>query len=391
MFENPLLGLSSTISPFNDTQPDDVLKTKMALAQTGHYQVPSFGVTPYPDTPMIDGIKKFQQNNGLKVDGIMKPNGPTENALGQQTKVISTINPFASTQEPKKPSAPKPPKIDPLTGLPEQKAPKLKMPTQQQWEQVAGLQKPKTAIFPQGNTVNQRIQSMMTDPRYNDKFDTRLRDHVQKQFEKAYTGKVQYDETGKMVQPTPVIRPHEVEAFDPDGELNNSASIFSPALSITEKESGNNKIKKLFNFESRIGKAEENKSQDLNKVKKLLTLFGHAGPETSDDDTEELDTSIKRFQLANGLKVDGVMKPEGETAKAMEGNIKKLAKQYLSAKGSSKLDDQSEDEWLEDEMNKEDDAPWWEDFFSWLTRLFKPYRRDHTPDGPILNPPRARI
>lgn len=219
MFGNDLLGLSSTISPFNDTQPDDVIKTKSALAQTGHYQVPDFGITPYPDTPMIDGIKKFQKDNGLKIDGVMKPQGPTETALGSQTKSISTVNPFAATQEEKKPSTPKPPKIDPLTGLPEQKAPKLKMPTAKQWEQVAEMQKPKTAIVPEGNTVNQRIQSMMFDPRYQDKFDTRLRDHVQKQFQKAYPGTVEYDETGKMVQPRPTIMPDDVEPFDPDGEL----------------------------------------------------------------------------------------------------------------------------------------------------------------------------
>ena len=217
MFGDDLLGLSSTISPFNDTQPDDVIKTKSALAQTGHYQVPDFGITPYPDRPMIDGIKKFQQDNGLKVDGVMKPQGPTETTLGSQTKSISTVNPFASDQE--QPKTPKPAKIDPLTGLPELKAPKLKMPTAKQWEQIAEMQKPKTAIVPEGKTVNQRIQSMMFDPRYQDKSDTRLRDHVQKQFEKAYTGMVQYDETGKMVQAIPVISPDEVEPFDPDGEL----------------------------------------------------------------------------------------------------------------------------------------------------------------------------
>jgi peptidoglycan hydrolase-like protein with peptidoglycan-binding domain len=115
------------------------LGPKSALAQTGHYQVPDFGITPYPDTSMIDGIKKFQKENGLKVDGVMKPQGSTETALGQQTKSISTINPFASTQGVKKPSPPKPSMIDPFTGLPEQKSPKPKMPTAKQWEQVAEM------------------------------------------------------------------------------------------------------------------------------------------------------------------------------------------------------------------------------------------------------------
>ncbi len=207
MFGNDFLGLSSTISPFTDTQPDDVLKTKSALAQTGHYEVPDFGITPYPDTPMIEGIKKFQQDNGLKVDGVMKPQGPTETALGQ--RITTSAKPKAT-------------KLDPLTGLPKQEAPKLKMPTAKQWEQVAEIQKPKTAILPEGETVDQRIQSMMKDQRYQDKVDTRLRDHVQKQFQKAYQGNVQYDETGKMKQPRAVIAPDEVEPFDPDGELGKS-------------------------------------------------------------------------------------------------------------------------------------------------------------------------
>jgi hypothetical protein len=66
---------------------------------------------------------------------------------------------------------------------------------------------------------------MMSDARYHDKFDTRLRDHVQKQLEKAYVGEVQYDEAGKMVPSSPVIAPEEVEPFDPDGELRISNHI----------------------------------------------------------------------------------------------------------------------------------------------------------------------
>lgn len=120
-------------------------------------------------------------------------------------------------------------KIDPTTGLadPLAQTPKGKMPTAKQWEEVAKLQqkKHKSAVIPEGDTVQQRIASMMQDNRYQDNNDTGLRDHVVKQFEKAYPGKVQFDETGKMVQPFAVIRPEDVEAYDPNGEMTLSNHI----------------------------------------------------------------------------------------------------------------------------------------------------------------------
>ncbi|NVJ92977.1 MAG: peptidoglycan DD-metalloendopeptidase family protein [Methylocystaceae bacterium] len=251
-----LFNIGSTVSPSSNMKADDVLKTKSALNAVGSYKVPEFGITDVPDTGMIDGLKTFQANNALKVDGVMNPGGPTENALGQTLakQGISTSDLLAKVKTPNvtpKPDVPKPvstlpqtswsasvsfgetpksskpklPKIDPMTGLsdPLANAPKGKMPTKKQWEEVAMMQQQKasSAIIPQGDTVDQRIRSMMTDKRYGDQHDTRLRDHVQKQFENAYPGKVEYDETGKMVQPTAVIRPQDVQPFDPDGELQN--------------------------------------------------------------------------------------------------------------------------------------------------------------------------
>ncbi len=251
-------NIGSTISASADMNGDDVVKTKSALNAVGRYDVPNFGITKIPDNDMIDGLKNFQANNGLKVDGVMKPGGPTENALGQtlansgisatdllEKAKTSSINPTPDVPKPTvtpkppqtswsasaplgeapKPTKPKLPKIDPMTGLedPLASAPKGKMPTSRQWEEVAKIQqqKVKSAIIPQGDTVDQRIRSMMADRRYGDQHDTRLRDHVVKQFERAYPGKVEYDETGKMVQPTAVITPDQVEAYDPDGELSS--------------------------------------------------------------------------------------------------------------------------------------------------------------------------
>jgi len=220
---NSFFRVGNTISQSSNTQSDDVLKTKSALAQTGDYQVPDFGITDIPDMGMIDGLKKFQQNNGLKVDGVMKPNGPTEAKLGETLSNQGITN-NDLLEAAKLKLKPKASKIDLLTGLPEVKMPKLKKPTAKMWKQVAQRQKPKTAVLPEGKTVQQRITSMMQDKRYQDKQDTRLKDHIAQQFKKAFPGQVSYDPIGKMEQPQAAILPEEVEPFDPDGELNNKGN-----------------------------------------------------------------------------------------------------------------------------------------------------------------------
>jgi len=233
-------SIGNSISASSNTKPDDVLKTKSALVETGNYNVPDFGITPYPDTPMINGLKSFQQQNGLAVDGVMKPGGPTEAKLGEnlanqginQTDLLEKANVANIDQSiPKSVNGfkekPKPSvsKIDPLTGLSDplaSKQIKMKMPTAKQWEETAKLQqrKVKTAIIPQGKTTQAAIESLMRDPRYNDKNNPTLREHVQKQFKNAFPGNVKYDETGKMQQPKPIINPEQVEPYDPDGELS---------------------------------------------------------------------------------------------------------------------------------------------------------------------------
>jgi len=90
--------IGRTISENANADPDDVLKTKNALMTTGHYEVPSFGVTDIPDRSMIDGLKKFQKQNGLKVDGVMKPGGSTESAIGHAVKVSASNKPSDSHQ-----------------------------------------------------------------------------------------------------------------------------------------------------------------------------------------------------------------------------------------------------------------------------------------------------
>lgn len=84
-------GLSSTISASHNTKPDDVKLLKRMLSESGYYQVPDFGITPYPDTLMIEGIRQFQKDNDLVVDGIVKPEGPTMNALARSPQYTCMV------------------------------------------------------------------------------------------------------------------------------------------------------------------------------------------------------------------------------------------------------------------------------------------------------------
>jgi hypothetical protein len=64
--------------------PGDIVNTKTALTQLGYYNPPKgIGIQPWTDEPMFDGIKQFQKDNALTVDGFMRPGGPTEKRINQ--------------------------------------------------------------------------------------------------------------------------------------------------------------------------------------------------------------------------------------------------------------------------------------------------------------------
>lgn len=81
------LAIKKPVGPAHALDEEDVLNTKKTLALLGYYK-PSTraGMTPWPDTPMFEGIKTFQKDKDLKVDGLMKPGGPTEKALNLETQ-----------------------------------------------------------------------------------------------------------------------------------------------------------------------------------------------------------------------------------------------------------------------------------------------------------------
>jgi hypothetical protein len=64
--------------------PEDTLSTKKALHDLGYYDIPDYGMTPYPDQPMFDGIAQVQKNNDLFHDRAMRPGGETEAAINRE-------------------------------------------------------------------------------------------------------------------------------------------------------------------------------------------------------------------------------------------------------------------------------------------------------------------
>lgn len=62
---------------------DDVINAKKFLGLFG-YGRGAAGASCFADQEFIDDIRRFQKDNGLKVDGVIAPGGETEQALGKQ-------------------------------------------------------------------------------------------------------------------------------------------------------------------------------------------------------------------------------------------------------------------------------------------------------------------
>lgn len=64
---------------------DDVLKVKEMLFDRGYYpEAPQNG---YPDMPLDHAVKDYQRDHNLKIDGILRPGGETEQTL--QTDILA--------------------------------------------------------------------------------------------------------------------------------------------------------------------------------------------------------------------------------------------------------------------------------------------------------------
>lgn len=82
--------LKKTLGSAYNPDQDDVWVTKHNLKQRGYYSEPRYGMTEHPDQQLFDSIKRYQRDNRLIVDGIMKPGGETETHLLSGDKVAMT-------------------------------------------------------------------------------------------------------------------------------------------------------------------------------------------------------------------------------------------------------------------------------------------------------------
>ncbi len=75
------LKLARPLAENTNADHDDVLVAKHYLRDMGFYEAPEWGVTEFPDRALFDAIRAFQSASGLKVDGVMKPEGESEGAI----------------------------------------------------------------------------------------------------------------------------------------------------------------------------------------------------------------------------------------------------------------------------------------------------------------------
>lgn len=79
-----MISIKKTLQRNSSADLADVYAIKKALVRTGHYQIPSYGLTPYPDESLFRAIEIFQKDKGLKVDGVIKPLGKTISSINEE-------------------------------------------------------------------------------------------------------------------------------------------------------------------------------------------------------------------------------------------------------------------------------------------------------------------
>ncbi len=106
--------LKSTIGRSHNVDLDDVLETKQTLQSLGYYKPPKHGMTKYPEHEMFKGIERFQSDHGLQNDGVMRPDGPTAQRLGEMIGKQKDMKSSGGLADPgDKMPVIKPPTIDP--------------------------------------------------------------------------------------------------------------------------------------------------------------------------------------------------------------------------------------------------------------------------------------
>lgn len=75
------MSLRQRVARDTAVSESDTLTIKSALREMGLYREPKYGMTPYPDEAMFDGIKELQARLGVDPTGSIRPGGPEEEVL----------------------------------------------------------------------------------------------------------------------------------------------------------------------------------------------------------------------------------------------------------------------------------------------------------------------
>lgn len=79
-----MLRVSGVVHRNAPVKLEDSSSVKTALTALDYYDDSETGLSPYGDDDLYESIQSFQKDNGLKVDQIIKPGGPTENKINEK-------------------------------------------------------------------------------------------------------------------------------------------------------------------------------------------------------------------------------------------------------------------------------------------------------------------
>src|SRR5437870_1113446 len=85
------LQLFGSVGPDQENSIEDVTRVASALAEYGDTNAYQAARTGQWDSSLDNSVRVFQENNGLDVDGILVPRGPTQGAINRmlQTQRVS--------------------------------------------------------------------------------------------------------------------------------------------------------------------------------------------------------------------------------------------------------------------------------------------------------------
>ena len=86
-----LFKIKSKLAASANADPKDVILVKEALANLGHYKIPEYGLTPFPDRGLFEGIRKFQVSRNLQATEEINPGDETEDELAGRSPTLRCV------------------------------------------------------------------------------------------------------------------------------------------------------------------------------------------------------------------------------------------------------------------------------------------------------------